>query len=215
MRTILAMSRFVRSERQKLADLFVTVGPEAPTMCTGWAARDLAAHLVLRERRPDASLGMFIPPLRPHAKATQRAFAARPYTDLVELVRNPPRWSPVSNPLTEGLTNTLEFFVHHEDVRRAQPDWHPRDLPKEDQTALWKNASLSARLRLRKFPAALLVQAPGFGEVNTGAGGERLRLVGAPGELAYFLAGRQRATRVQIDGPPELADRLRGTPLKI
>src|ERR1700754_3004842 len=49
--TILAMSRFVRSERQKLADLFASLGPDAPTMCTGWATRDLAAHLVIRERR--------------------------------------------------------------------------------------------------------------------------------------------------------------------
>jgi uncharacterized protein (TIGR03085 family) len=213
--TILAMSRFVRSEREKLATLFGTLGPDAPTMCTGWATKDLAAHLVIRERRPDASLGMFVPPLRGHARSTQRAFAAKPYPELVDLVRNPPMWSPVSNPLTEGLTNTLEFFVHHEDVRRAQADWHPRELPKEDQATLWRNSSMIARLRLRRFPASLLVQAPGFGEVTTGAGGERLRLVGAPGELAYFLSGRQRATRVQIDGPSALADRLRTTPLKI
>ncbi len=70
--------------------------------------------------------------------------------------------------MVDGLTNTLEFFVHHEDVRRAQPGWQPRDLPKEDQAGLWKNASLIARMRLRKFPAALLVQAPGFGEVDHG-----------------------------------------------
>ncbi|WP_203718836.1 TIGR03085 family metal-binding protein [Asanoa siamensis] len=209
------MSRFVRSEREKLANLFGSLGPDAPTLCTGWATRDLAAHLVIRERRPDASLGMFVPPLRAHARATQRAYSARPYTELVDLVRNPPLWSPVSNPLAEGLTNTLEFFVHHEDVRRAQADWHPRELPTEDQATLWRSASLIARMRLRKFPAALLVQAPGHGEVTSGAGGERLRLVGAPGELAYFLSGRQRATRVQIDGPPALADRLRTTPLKI
>ncbi|MDG4827036.1 TIGR03085 family metal-binding protein [Asanoa sp. WMMD1127] len=209
------MSRFVRSERRKLADLFSTLGPDAPTMCEGWATRDLAAHLVIRERRPDASLGMFVPPLRAHARNTLRAFAGRPYPDLIELVRNPPLWSPVSNPLVEGLTNGLEFFVHHEDVRRAQADWHPRDLPKEDQAGLWRTASTIGRLRLRRFPAALLVQAPGFGEFTSGAGGERLRLVGSPGELAYFLAGRQRATRVQIDGPPALADRLRTTPLKI
>jgi uncharacterized protein (TIGR03085 family) len=210
-----AMPRFARSERRKLADLFSTLGPDAPTMCTGWVTRDLAAHLVLRERRPDAGLGVIIPPLRPHARNTQRAIAARPYPDLIELVRNPPLWSPVSNPLVDGLANSLEFFVHHEDVRRAQPGWQPRDLTKEEQAGLWKNASLIARMRLRRFPAALLIQAPGFGEVSTGAGGERLRLVGAPGELAFFLSGRQRATRVQIDGPPALADRLRTTPLKI
>lgn len=62
---------------------------------------------------------------------------------------------------------------------------------------------------LRRFPADLLVQAPGFGELTVGRGGERLRLVGAPGELALFLSGRQRVSRVQIDGPATPADRLR------
>lgn len=209
------MSRFVRSERQKLADLFLALGPDAPTMCTGWETRDLAAHLVIRERRPDASLGMFVPPLRAHARTVMREFAHRPYPELVGLVRYAPVWSPVSNPLTEGLANTLEFFVHHEDVRRAQPGWHPRDLPRVDQAALWRQAATISRLRLRRFPAAVLVQAPSFGEVSTGAGGETVRLIGAPGELVYFLSGRQRATRVQLDGPAPLTDRLRTAPLKI
>jgi len=209
------MSRFVRSERQKLADLLLELGPDAPTMCVGWDTRDLAAHLVLRERRPDAGLGMFLPPLRGHARSVMRDLSGRPYPELVDLVRRPPLWSPVSNPLLEGLTNTLEFFVHHEDARRAQPGWHPRELPAADQAALWRPASAIARLRLRRFPAAVLVQAPGFGEVSTGAGGEPVRLVGAPGELAYFLSGRQRATRVQVDGPTALSDRLRTAPLKI
>ena len=42
-----------------------------------------------------------------------------------------------------------------------------------------------------------------------GAGGERVRIVGAPGELLLFLSGRQRVARVQVDGPSVLADRLR------
>jgi uncharacterized protein (TIGR03085 family) len=209
------MSRFVQSERQSLADLLATLGPDAPTMCAGWDTRDLAAHIVLRERRPDAALALFVPPVRGHGRNVQRALAARPYAELVAMVRDVPWWSPVSNPAAEGLTNTLEFFVHHEDVRRPQPGWVPRDLPKPDQAALWKRAATLARLRLRRFPGALLVQSPGYGEVSTGSGGDAIRLIGAPGELVYFLAGRQRATRVQLDGPPALTDRLRGATLKM
>jgi uncharacterized protein (TIGR03085 family) len=209
------MSRFVRSERQALADLLAEKGPDAPTMCDGWETRDLAAHIVLRERRPDAALSMFVPPTRGHGKSVQRSLAARPYAELVEMVRSVPWWSPVSNHLAEGLTNTLEFFVHHEDVRRGEPGWRPRDLPRSDQEALWKRATTLARLRLRRFPGTVLVQAPGFGEVSTGNGGDTVRLVGAPGELVYFLAGRQRATRVQVVGPAPLADRLRTAALKM
>ena len=46
-------------ERRRFADELLAVGPDAPTLCTGWAARDLAAHVVLRDRRPDAMPGPF------------------------------------------------------------------------------------------------------------------------------------------------------------
>jgi uncharacterized protein (TIGR03085 family) len=203
------MPRYAQSERQALADLFLTLGPDAPTIDEGWTTRDLAAHLVVRERRPDAAAGIAVPPLRRYSERVRRAVAARPYPQLVELVRRPPWWSPVSNPLADGLANTVEFFVHHEDVRRAQPGWLPRELPRGQEAALWRQGSPLGKLRLRRFPAALLIQAPGYGELSTGAGGDRVRVVGAPGELLLFLSGRQRVARVQVDGPPVLADRLR------
>ena len=46
---------FSDSERQLLADLFLEVGPEAPTLCAGWTTTDLAAHLWVREHRPEAA----------------------------------------------------------------------------------------------------------------------------------------------------------------
>ena len=47
---------FARDERIALCDLLDETGPEAPTLCEGWRTLDLAAHLVLREHRPDAAL---------------------------------------------------------------------------------------------------------------------------------------------------------------
>ncbi|MEH1099325.1 TIGR03085 family metal-binding protein [Micromonospora sp. CPCC 205561] len=207
------MPRYARSEREALADLMQTLGPDAPTVNEGWTTRDLAAHLVLRERRPDAAGGILLPPLRARAERVRLRIAARPWPHLLDQVRRPPAWSPVSNPLTDELANTLEFFIHHEDVRRVGPGWLPRDLPAGLHAALWRRCSGLARLALRRFPAGVLVQAPGYGELSVGRGGEPLRLVGAPGELALFLSGRQRVARVQIDGAAALADRLRGTDL--
>ncbi|MFE9689993.1 TIGR03085 family metal-binding protein [Micromonospora sp. NPDC005806] len=207
------MPRYARSEREALADLLLDLGPDAPTLNEGWTTRDLAAHLLVRERRPDAAGGILLPPLRGYGEAVRRRVAAGPFADLVARVRRPPVWSPVSNPLTDELANTLEFFIHHEDVRRAQPGWLPRDLPAGLQAALWRRGALLARTALRRFPADLLVQAPGFGERTVGRGGERLRLVGAPGELVLFLSGRQRAARVQVDGPAAPASRLRAAHL--
>ncbi|NYT94371.1 TIGR03085 family metal-binding protein [Salinispora sp. H7-4] len=203
------MPQYAQSERKTLADLMQTLGPDAPTLNAGWTTRDLAAHLVLRERRPDAAGGILLPPLRRYAERVRQQIAARPWESLVDQVRRPPVWSPISNPLLDGAVNTMEFFIHHEDVRRAQADWQPRDLAAGLQQALWQRAAGLARLTLRRFPAEVLVQAPGYGQRAAGRGGEQLRLVGAPGELVLFLSGRQRAARVQLDGPAGPADRLR------
>ena len=57
------MTSPVRRERYALCDTFEAVGPDAPTLCTPWRTRDLAAHLVIREGRPDAAVGLLVPPL--------------------------------------------------------------------------------------------------------------------------------------------------------
>ena len=55
--------------------------------------------------------------------------AEQDFTALVERVRNgPPRWSPMALPPLDRALNTLEYFVHHEDIRRAAPGWVPREL---------------------------------------------------------------------------------------
>lgn len=209
------MTRYAQSERLALAGLLIELGPDAPTLCTGWTTRDLAAHLVVRERRPDAAAGLLLPPLRGHGERVREKTAAADYRELVERVRRPPWWSPVSNPVVDAPANTMEFFIHHEDVRRAQSGWRPRELPREQQAVLWARVRRLAWLTLRRFRFAVAVCAPGYGEVRVGRSGPRVRVIGAPGELVLFLSGRQRVARVQVDGPPELADRLRGTPLPL
>src|SRR5215210_3225922 len=44
-------------ERAALADLLDELGPDAPTCCAGWTTAHMAAHLVVRDRRPDAMPG--------------------------------------------------------------------------------------------------------------------------------------------------------------
>uniref|UniRef100_UPI0025DDC77B maleylpyruvate isomerase family mycothiol-dependent enzyme n=1 Tax=uncultured Brevibacterium sp. TaxID=189678 RepID=UPI0025DDC77B len=57
------MTNFARSERRSLAALLRTVGPDAPTLCEEWTTRDLAVHIVIRDRRPDALVGNAFPAL--------------------------------------------------------------------------------------------------------------------------------------------------------
>jgi uncharacterized protein (TIGR03085 family) len=203
------VTRLAQAERHALADLLLDIGPDQPTLCEGWTTRDLAAHVVTRERRPDASAGLVFPPLRGRLERVRRETATRPYAELVAMVRLAPWWSPVSNPLVEPFTNTVEFFIHHEDVRRGQPDWQPRSLTHQQEAALWTPVRTMARFALRRFPATVVLRAPGHGERTVGAGGDRVGLTGPPGELALFVSGRQRAARVDLDGPEETVARLR------
>lgn len=192
-----------RVERAELCELLATLGPDAPTLCTGWLTRDLAAHLILRERRPLAAAGIVLRPVAGYTTRVQRAIAATPFPELVDRLRTPPWWL---RPVDRAM-NTLEMFIHHEDVRRAQPDWRPRDLTTME-AALWRRASPAARLRLRRFPATVLVSAPGHDTLRTGRGGTQLRLAGPPSELVLFLTGRQRVAQVDLTGPDALTAQL-------
>src|SRR4051812_36111592 len=57
------MTPFARRERTALRDTLRATGPDAPTLCEGWTARDLAAHVVVREHAPIGALGIWARPL--------------------------------------------------------------------------------------------------------------------------------------------------------
>jgi uncharacterized protein (TIGR03085 family) len=202
-----------RAERAGVCEVLATLGPDQPTLCTGWTTRDLAAHLVVRERRPLAALGIVLPPLAGYTERVRRAVAARPFPELVEALRRPPAWSPLRFPPLDHAVNSLELFIHHEDIRRAQPGWAPRPLPGPLGRALWSRVRAYTRLRLRRFPATVVVEAPGHGLVRAGRPGDQVRVVGDPGELVMFLTGRQRAARVELTGPSTSTSRLSSAPL--
>ena len=121
---------YAQDERAALAALLDETGPDGPTLCEGWQTRDLVAHLVLRERRPDAAAGVMGGPLAGYTARVQRQYLDRySYPELVALFRSgPPRLSPFAIPGADEAANTVEYFVHHEDVRRAAPGWTERAL---------------------------------------------------------------------------------------
>jgi uncharacterized protein (TIGR03085 family) len=193
------VTAYAQRERRLLADLLLRLGPDEPTLCEGWTTRDLAAHLAVRDRRPDAAAGSLIRPLHGYGERVRRQKAARPYAEVVHEVRTPPWWSPVSNRLADEAANTIEFFVHHEDARRAQPDWEPRELDPGFEAALWRNVRLTGKLVLRRTGRAVAVTAPGYGSFTVGSD-PVTTLTGAPGELAIFLTGRRGHARVTLEG---------------
>lgn len=198
------MSTHARRERLLLADLLETAGPEAPTLCEGWTTQDLAAHLVVRERRADAAAGLLLKPLAKRLDRVQAEFAAKPYAELVRLFREgPPRSSPFAVKQVDEAANTVEFYVHAEDVRRAQPDWQPREIDPVFADALWSRVERIAKVVGRKSPVGLVLRRPDGRTVVAHRGTPVVTVTAEPAELAVFLFGRQGVARVELEGDKE------------
>ncbi|MGH3159438.1 MAG: TIGR03085 family metal-binding protein [Streptosporangiaceae bacterium] len=206
---------YSRDERRALCALLDEKGPDAPTLCEGWATRDLAAHLVLRERRPDAGVGMLGGPLARYTSHVQNRFAARiPYPRLVGMVRSgPPRLSVFGLPGVDERANLIEYFVHHEDVRRGEPGWQPRDLSSGMSEHLWGRLGMT-RFILRRAPVGIeLARDDVDGDarqhrMSVKTGTPVVTVVGHPGELVMWALGRTGAAQVRLDGADKAVEAL-------
>ncbi|SCK23992.1 TIGR03085 family metal-binding protein [Streptomyces sp. WMMB 322] len=202
------MSTHAKRERLILADLLESSGPEAPTLCDGWKARDLAAHVVVRERRADAAGGILLKSLAPRLERVQGEFTSKPYEELIQLIRTgPPRMSPYALKQVDEAANTVEFYIHSEDLRRAVPDWTPRELDAVFQDALWKRLEKMARVFGRKSPVGLVLRRPDGQTAVARKGTPVVTVTGEPGELVLYVAGRQRVARVEEEGQKEAVAR--------
>jgi uncharacterized protein (TIGR03085 family) len=177
-------------ERRALVDTMRAVGPDAPTLCGDWTTRDLAAHLVVRERRLDATPGITIPAFAGYTAKVQRQLAQSTDWDglLDKVVTGPPLYSPFK--LLDPVANMGEMFIHHEDVRRARPDWEPRRLDDGTAKALGRGIGIMTRLTLGRAPARVSLRTPDGATLATVGNGPELAVIGEISELTLFVAGR-------------------------
>ncbi|MCX5075913.1 TIGR03085 family metal-binding protein [Streptomyces sp. NBC_00513] len=203
------MSTHAKRERLLLADLLESAGPEAPTLCDGWRARELAAHVVVRERRPDAAGGLLLNVLKTRLDKVMEEYAAKPYEELIQLIRTgPPKMSLYSLKQIDEAANAVEFYVHAEDVRRARPDWSPRALDPVFSDSLWSRLEKLARLTGRRSPVGLVLRRPNGQTTVAHKGTPVVTVTGEPGELTLFCFGRQSSAAVELDGPAEAVAKL-------
>lgn len=197
-------------ERAALCDLLEELGPDQPTLCAGWQTRDLAAHLVVREHRPDAAPGILLSAFAGHTKKVQDGYARKPWRELVDQVRGgPPVWWPTRIGAVDKLVNSIELFVHHEDARRGQEGWTPREPDAKRDAALWAGLKRAGRMTLRRTPVGLILRRPDGESIVVKRGPDTVTVTGEPGELLLFAFGRD-AVRVEFDGDQAAIARVKG-----
>ncbi|MET3803536.1 uncharacterized protein (TIGR03085 family) [Nakamurella sp. UYEF19] len=206
-----------QTERAALADLFGHLGPDQPTLCDGWDTADLLAHLLVRERRLDAALGVLIKPLAGWTARVSAGYRSRPWADQIELYRSgPPGFSPLGWGPIDEKANGMEMFIHHEDARRGQPDWEPRDLSETTRSQLIPMLTSGLMLRSVKKAGipmtAWLTDTPGGHDrpivlvpstelVGGDGSAEGVTLHGGVAEILLWLSGRSQV-RLEFAGDP-------------
>ncbi len=197
-----------QQERTALVTTMRGVGPEHATLCGDWTTRDLAAHLVVRERRLDAAPGILIPKFAGYTERVQSQLAAENDWNVLldQIASGPPFFSPFK--LIDPLVNVGEMFIHHEDVRRATSNWEPRELDEPTVKALTRMVPLMARMAMSKAPAHVTLRTPEGRTLANFGHGPTVVVTGAPGELLLFVSGRDEA-RVELAGDDDAVSAVR------
>jgi uncharacterized protein (TIGR03085 family) len=189
-------------ERRAICDLFLALGPDAPTLCEGWTTADLAAHLVLREHY--------------HRWGDKRRAAekAKGFTAVVARLRAGAPLIPWRLPRIRNVFNGLEYFIHHEDVRRANGQG-PRPEQPDLEAVAWRMTGYSARRIARAIrPYGIELVNP-EGARRTFGSGPFATLTGPASEMLLYMGGRRATAHVALGGPAEALAALDAASLTI
>jgi uncharacterized protein (TIGR03085 family) len=166
---------------------------------------------VLREHDSLAAPGLVVPGgWARFAEQRRRALACREFSWLVATFRSGPPRGFFRIGWVRSFPTLNEFFVHHEDVRRAN-SYGPRTNSPAKDAALWRNVSRAPWFLARRLRSAgLELEWAGTNQVvRARHGRSTVRIVGLPGELLLYLFGRQSAAHVEISGPAAAVEAVR------
>lgn len=203
------MTSLARRERHALCDLALELGEDAPTLCGDWTTKDLMVHLVVREYSPVGASGIAVGALSKVTDLEMKRVGRKDFGSLVEKVRGR-GLTFYSLPVLDRLFNTLEYFVHHEDLRRAQPGWEPRTLDPVDEDGLWRAIRVAAPGLTRKTGVPLRIRRTDTGASQTvRPGSDPVEVAGPVSEVVLYLFGRDQVRGLSVDGPPQRVASLR------
>ena len=181
-----------KSERQGLVETLKALGPDAPTLCEGWMTKHLLAHLIMRETEPVNASGILLKGRQKQTQNRLEELSTHFESNLSKLKSGPPLWNPMR--YLDKWVNALEMLIHHEDVLRAQPNWQRRKFTDSETKELDFLLKIAPRFLVR---GAKVVPTLVVGDLPTTG---RIILRGDQVDLLLFLAGRQSASTVSIEG---------------
>lgn len=200
--------------RAALCDSLLEVGGDAPTLCDGWRAIDLAAHLVVREQDSWTAPVILCGRLNGIVERLTARQRARGFDRVVKELRDGPPWLFRSTPLTQRL-NTVEDWIHHQDVRRAN-ELPPQPTSPELDDILWRGLDAAGKVAaMRLGDVGLDAVGPDGRRTTIKRGDALVELVGAPGEALLYVTGRTDVARVQLRGPADAVAIVESSPLRL
>jgi uncharacterized protein (TIGR03085 family) len=210
-------SSYVRAERKALVASALRAGPDAPTLCEGWDVKDLVCHLLVRETSLVAAAGIAVPAFAGLTDKEMKRLKRQPFERLVERLRSH-RLTFFALPPVDAAFNTLEYFVHHEDIRRAAPGWRRRHLSQESADVLWKALRSQGPALVRSAGVPVMVRRTdrqdGEDESTTLVPGRApVELSGPVSEVVMYLHGRDEVREIAFAGPDEKVAKLRRSSL--
>lgn len=185
---------------RQCCDALDQVSADAPTLCEGWAAHDLAIHLWTLKHDPLGWPGIVLPALA--ATTTRRADRIRRRWSYVELVARlrAERGDMACMPFDRfgGHRHALgEYFVHTQDVVRANGlrQEEPND---ELEDALWLRVQAAARELHRRGSPGLVLETRDGRSAHVARRPPMTVVTGLPSELMCWVYGRQAVADVTI-----------------
>ncbi len=205
---------WVETERHSFADDLRATDPDAPTLCAGWSARHLCAHLVQREHSILHNLWDQATTKTPGEERFMRrlvedAGTADGYAALVDRFEAGPSGRSLMGRFDEAV-NLVEYAIHHEDLRRGSGPVPSRDLPAPELDDIWRRARPILKRAYRKSPVGVELAPDGAAVMAVRTGPGTVTVAGPRLDLLLHAFGRRSAANVRVDGPPASVSSFHG-----
>ncbi len=210
---------FVAASRDALVAALYAAGPNEPTLVDTWQTQHLAAAVYVKENPHHVTERGF----GSHSAARQAAIeklgeessSRKAFYNLVRKIANGPEEPPASprqsmfSKLRRAVTPRkpeadnllLHFFVHTEDIRRAQTRWAPRKLTEAYADALFEQLRDQARKYYANAKTGYVLVRTNGERIVAKRGTAQTFVTGPAGELVLHALGRPDHALVLIDRP--------------